>query len=642
MFTKLKEITDLKNFEKELTQLFSKNENVFIGVWERPEIKLKEVSVFDCKLKYLGLMGETQAECLMLDLPGLAGSESRKLKLAPNLALQALGKILIKFPKTRPVFLGAKPEWQLLKNHGLFLEESFEDAQLLAYLVNAGRSGVEFLDLVKSHQLSLRYLEKMQEKKKGQTRLLLSAEETKEDKGLAKFYLAERIGVMRRIYPELKKGMEYIARLQDKQGICPKPAGEGGNYDLEYVYEQIEKPLLKVLAEMELRGILIDQKKLAELKKEYQKEGDSLRDQVMQRAGREFNLDSSQQLSKVFYEDLGFSTEGIKKGKSGFYSTSAEALELLSGEYEVAKLVLRYRELTKLINTYIDPLPKLVREGTGRLHTQFNQMITTTGRLSSSNPNLQNIPTRTPEGQRIREAFVAGSGSLLVSADYSQIELRLAAHYSGDETMLKVFKENGDIHTETAARVNGLKVAEVDKEVRRTAKALNFGLIYGMGAYGFARSAGIPVNQARDFIEKYKAQFPQMFEYLKQARDTAKEKGYVETMFGRRRYVPEIKSRNWQQKASGERMAVNMPLQGSAADILKLAMVAVARYLGKKKLGDSVKMLLSVHDEILFEIKKAKIKTVVPEIKKIMEETTQLSVPLQVDVKKGQNWGEMK
>ncbi|MFH1559496.1 MAG: DNA polymerase I [Patescibacteria group bacterium] len=634
-----------EDFDKWLSEASGRGavdgKGIFMALFPRPLEKIWDKGVFECGLKYLGLAGPKSDKVLILDLE--KGQDQQEAGGFFNLAAYAIGKLKTK----KVIFFGGKQELEILRLAGISgLEDGGvkrEDAKIMAYLVNGGRSEISLNKLAAGQKLKLKYWDRMLELKKGQTRLLLDRKEDQKEEEIYKRYLAERVSAVKKIYMDLRQGLEYIVGYQNKMGIFPKPAGKSdGKYDLGFVYREIELPLVSVLVDMEMEGVKIDKKELEILAIQYRRQVDKIRAKVMKIAGRKFNLDSSQQLSRVFYEKLGLSTEGIKKGKSGFYSTSAEALEVLAPMSEAVGFVLKYRELTKLMNTYIEPLGKLINKETGRLHTQFNQEITSTGRLSSSNPNLQNIPIRTEEGQRIRGAFVARSGFELVSADYSQIELRVAAHYSGDKTMLRVFRRGEDIHTETAARIHGLDDKEVTGEIRRTAKALNFGLIYGMGAFGFARSAGISVGQARDFIAKYKEKFPRMFEYVEEARQTAKEKGYVETMFGRRRYVPEIKARNWRQRASGERMAINMPLQGTAADIMKLAMARVREFIIKNKFEDQVKMILSVHDEILFEIKKGRVKKISGQLKQVMESAASLSVPLVVDLKRGRNWGKMR
>ena len=636
---KVENISEVKDFSKKLLQFNGNNQEIFFTVYEKPTPKICEKTVFECNLKYLALMSGDGAKVSIID--------------AKN--NQLVKKILDYFSKKVVVSFGGKQEFELLKIRQANSKKELainEDVMLMAYLVEAGRIRADFISLAKQEGFDTKNLQKLQDLGKGQTKLLLEGDKSEQQEKDIKNYLTERLAVTRNLYLKNKKEMANVVLQQSQQGIFPVPIKSENissekkkisNYqNLNFVYQSIEIPLIKVLAKMELRGIKLNSSKLKKIANDYQKKAGKIKKEVFRLAGQEFNLKSSQQLSKVFYEDLKFSTTGIKKGKNGHYSTSARALENLASKHKVVRLISEYRELTKLISTYLLPLPNLINKKTQRLHTQFNQEITTTGRLSSSNPNLQNIPTRTLTGQKIREAFIAPAGFSLVSIDYSQIELRIAAHYSQDETMLKIFQEGGDIHTETARKIHGIKGSEVTAKIRNTAKELNFGLIYGMGTYGFARSAGINRKEAQEFINKYKEKFPRMFEYLEGAKKIAHEKNYVETMFGRRRYVPEIKSRNWQMRSSGERMAVNMPLQGTAADIMKLAMVKVDDYLKKNKLEDQARMLLVVHDEILLEVENAKLDKIVKILKELMEQVVKLTVPLKADIKVGKNWGKLE
>jgi len=359
------------------------------------------------------------------------------------------------------------------------------------------------------------------------------------------------------------------------------------------LFEKVEMRLIPVLAEMELNGIAVDKEMLARLSKEVAVDIKKVTDKIYKEAGEEFNISSSQQLREILFEKIKLPIESVKKGKTGF-STAASELEKLRGLHPIIEMIEEYRELEKLRNTYIDVLPGLVNKTTGRIHTTFNQAVTTTGRLSSSDPNLQNIPIRAELGREIRRAFIAEKGHILVSADYSQIELRIVASLAQDEKMIEIFKKGEDIHKATAAAINGVLLDQVTKEMRYAAKEVNFGVLYGMGAYGLSWRAKIPQWQAKDFIDKYFKQFSGVKKYIDQTLKFAKEEGYVETLFGRRRYIPELKSGNFQLRNAGERMAVNMPIQGTQADLLKMAMIDVERHLRENY--PDVKMLLQVHD----------------------------------------------
>lgn len=393
------------------------------------------------------------------------------------------------------------------------------------------------------------------------------------------------------------------------------------------VYETIEKPLIPVLADMQKWGIKIDVPMLAELLKKTNTELSKLESKIYKLAGEEFNINSPGQLGTIIYDKLGLG-EKIKKTKGGARSTAAPELEKLSEENPIIDLVLQYRELQKLKNTYIEPFPSLVAPD-GRIHTTYDQAGAATGRLSSRDPNLQNIPIRTELGQEFRKAFISENGFELVSLDYSQIELRIIAHIAKDEKMIAAFRDGEDIHTRTA---------ELIGITRREAKALNFGIIYGMGTMGFVRATGLDRTKARAFIDAYLKEFSGVAAYMERTKQEAHDRGYVETLFGRRRAIPELHSGMPQVQAAGERMAINMPIQGTAADLIKLAMVKIYDEI---KGNDDVRMLLQVHDELVFEIKKDLVASTAPKLQKIMETVYKFDVPIVVDVKAGPNWADM-
>lgn len=409
------------------------------------------------------------------------------------------------------------------------------------------------------------------------------------------------------------------------------------------VFETMEMPLIFVLAQMEVTGITLEVSTMKVLSKKVTKELAALTKKIHTLAGKEFNIASSVQLRDMLFDDLELPTKGIKKGKTG-YSTAARELGKLRELHPIIEHVEKFRELEKLRNTYVDVLPTLVDPKNDRIHTTFNQAVATTGRLSSSDPNLQNIPIRTEEGKKIRDAFVAQKGYSLVAADYSQIELRIAAHLAKDKKMMKIFKSGEDVHASTAAVIHGVKLEEVTKEQRRSAKEVNFGVLYGMGAFGLAERTGLPQWQAKEFIEAYFEGFPQVKQYLDDTLEEAKDTGYVETVFGHRRYIPELSSANFQMRAAGERMAINMPMQGTAAEIMKLAMIDVYEVLQQEGVlvDDSVRLLLQVHDELVLEVKTEKAQEVAEQIKKIMEDVVELDVPVIVDVHVGKSWGGIK
>ncbi len=406
------------------------------------------------------------------------------------------------------------------------------------------------------------------------------------------------------------------------------------------LFKEIEMPLIKVLAQMEDNGIKLDEAFLKKLSEETKNKLQKLQKEIWEMAGEVFNINSTQQLKNILFKKLKISTEGISKTKTGF-STAAGELEKLKDKHQIISLIQEYRELNKLLTTYIDALPKMVNKQTGRIHTSFNQTVTATGRLSSTDPNLQNIPVRTPLGKKIRRAFIAPTGKVLLSLDYSQIELRLAAHMSGDKKMIKAFKQGEDIHASTAAEIHGVKLDEVTPQMRREAKAINFGILYGQGPRGLAQTAGIPYEQAKNFIDEYFAAFPEIEKFIKKTIEKARKKGYTETLFGRRRYLPEINSSVIQVRKAAERMAINTPLQGSAADIIKIAMIQIHKFI-QEKYKNNIKMLLQVHDELVFEVEGKIVLDVAKQIKNIMEKVIKLKVPLIADAKIGKNWEDMK
>ena len=409
--------------------------------------------------------------------------------------------------------------------------------------------------------------------------------------------------------------------------------------NLTELFEKIEMPLIPVLGEMENNGVKMETEPLQKLDKEVGDKLTKLEKAIYKSAQTKFNINSTKQLKEVLFEKLAIPTTNLKKTKTGF-STAEDELAKMQDLHPIIPMLQSYRELNKLQTTYLNALPKMINPKTGRIHTSFNQTIAATGRLSSTEPNLQNIPTRAEEGQKIRNAFVAERGYKLVSFDYSQIELRLAAHMSGDQKMIKAFKDEEDIHTATAAEINGVKLEEVTKKMRSEAKAVNFGLLYGQGPHGLSQGAGISYWQANEFIKKYFAAYPSIKKMMDNSIKEARAKLYAVTLFGRKRPLPEINSSIPMIRKSAERMAINTPVQGTAADLIKMAMVKIAEII--KGHDDDIRLLLQVHDELIFEIKTDKIETYTPQIKEIMQEGLKLRVPIIVDENIGNNWGELK
>ncbi|MBU0690020.1 MAG: DNA polymerase I [Gammaproteobacteria bacterium] len=419
--------------------------------------------------------------------------------------------------------------------------------------------------------------------------------------------------------------------LQLHQTLSPQLQGR-----LAEVYRDIEMPVREVLFKMERNGVLIDSGKLSRQSHELGLRLNEIEKQAFELAGQPFNLASPKQLQEILFDKLGIPSK--KKTATGARSTDEEVLQELALDYPLPKLLLEHRGMAKLKSTYTDKLPLMVNAKTGRVHTSYSQAVAVTGRLSSSEPNLQNIPVRTPEGRRIREAFIAPAGSHIISADYSQIELRIMAHLSGDEGLLKAFAAGEDIHRATAAEVFNVSLDAVSSEQRRYAKVINFGLIYGMSAYGLASQLGIENSAAKQYIDVYFARYPGVKHYMDDTREQAKAQGFVETWFGRRLWLPEINGANGMRRQAAERAAINAPMQGTAADLIKLAMIAVQDWLEQEKL--ETKMIMQVHDELVLEVPDAELSRVKEKVRELMCGVAELKVPLEVGLGEGMNWDE--
>ncbi|MEK7584441.1 MAG: DNA polymerase I [Patescibacteria group bacterium] len=516
-----------------------------------------------------------------------------------------------------------KFDYQVLKHLGITLAPIAYDTLLAAYLLHPNRS-------LKLEDLAFSYLRvKIQN-------LTELSEEQSEEKGSAHQRKKKELDVAA-IDPE--KLAQYGAADADMAlRLYERLRQEIRREGFEKLLQEIEIPLAPILAEMELAGILIDRPFLAKKAKEFGSDIAALEKKIHSLAGVEFNIASPLQMKEILFEKLQIASKGIKRKKTGL-STAAGELDKLVGAHPIIPLILDYREVTKLVNTYVATLPTMVDPGDHRIHTSFNQTVTATGRLSSSDPNLQNIPVRTELGRAIRKAFVAKDGYQLLSADYSQIELRLAAIMSQDPKMLASFKAGEDIHRRTAAEINGVALDEVTPEQRRRAKEVNFGVIYGLGSTGLAQRTGISRQEAKSFIEEYFKLYKGVKNYIESTKSFAHAHGYVETLFGRRRKLPEVYSSSPMLIAQAERMAINMPLQGTAADLLKIAMIRLAARL-PNELPD-VRMLLQVHDELVFEVPKAELHAAGKLIRHEMEHVADYPIPLVVELKAGQNWAEM-
>ena len=407
------------------------------------------------------------------------------------------------------------------------------------------------------------------------------------------------------------------------------------------VYSEIELPLVPIIEEMEKNGIRVDVEYLKKLSEEYHKKTEILEKNIYEMAGEDFNINSPKQMGEIIFDKLKLTAKGLKKTAGGARSTRESELEKLADSHPIIKEILEYRELQKLLSTYIDNIPEMVAED-GRLHATFIQTGTTTGRMSSNNPNLQNIPTHAGYGIAVRDAFVAEDGYMFASLDYSQIEMRVLAALSEDEIMIETFREGKDIHSAVAMHVFGVSESEVTKDMRRRAKVINFGIIYGMGITTLQKNLGGTRAEAEEFHKNYFEKFPKIASYFEKVKKDAVKLGYTETLFGRRRYFPGLESNIPYVKAMAERMAMNAPLQGTAADIMKLAMIQVHQKLSEKHFTNDVRMLLPVHDELIFEIKEEAFTTDIPIIKKAMEHACELAVPLIVSVASGKRWGSME
>ena len=421
--------------------------------------------------------------------------------------------------------------------------------------------------------------------------------------------------------------------LQLHQSMWPRLKENDG---LRFIYEKIEIPTSIVLQKMERNGVLIDVDKLNVQSRELGVKMDSLQENAYVMAGQPFNLNSPKQLGELLFDKLKLPM--IKKTPSGAPSTSEEVLEKLAEDFPLPKIILDYRGMSKLKTTYTDKLPRMVNPETGRVHTNYAQAVAVTGRLASNDPNLQNIPIRSEEGRRIREAFIASPGNKIISADYSQIELRIMAHLSDDASLLKAFHDGQDVHRATASEIFDITPLEVTSDQRRYAKVINFGLIYGMSAFGVASNLGISRTDAKNYIDRYFERYPGVARYMDETRQLAREQGYVETVFGRRLWLPEINSPNGPRRQAAERAAINAPMQGTAADIIKLSMIAVQDWLEKEKLDS--KLIMQVHDELVLDVPEKELVLVREKLPELMAQVARLKVPLIAEVGVGDNWDQ--
>ncbi|EMP54171.1 DNA polymerase I [Marinobacter santoriniensis NKSG1] len=522
-------------------------------------------------------------------------------------------KPLLEDPDQKKVGQNLKYDKNVLANHGINLEGIAEDTMLESYVYNSVATRHDMDSLARE------YLDEQTitfESIAGKGAKQLTFNQIDLDK--AGPYAAEDADITLRLHQTLSPKLRNTGRL-------------------DAVYREIDLPLVPVLSRMEQRGTLISASVLRKQSQELAERMAELEKAAHEVAGESFNLGSTKQLQAILYDKIGLKV--IKKTPKGAPSTAEPVLQELAHEHELPRLIVEHRSLSKLKSTYTDTLPELIHHRTGRVHTSYHQAVTATGRLSSSEPNLQNIPIRTEEGRRIRQAFIAPEGYKLVAADYSQIELRIMAHLSGDKGLITAFEHGEDIHKATAAEVFGVSLSNVSTDQRRSAKAINFGLIYGMSAFGLSRQLGVERKLAQEYIDRYFERYPGVLKYMDNIRKQAHEDGFVETLFGRRLYLPEINARNKQMQQAAERTAINAPMQGTAADIIKRAMIEVDTWL-REAHPDDARMTMQVHDELIVEVRESALEEVRDGLVKRMSETTRLDIPLVVDAGVGDNWDE--
>ncbi|QMT61792.1 DNA polymerase I [Legionella sp. PC997] len=545
-----------------------------------------------------------EGKCVYIPLTHLDGTT----QLIREEVLTAL-KPILENSKIKKIGQNLKYDYAILKNQGINLKGVYYDTMLESYVLNSasGRHDVESMALKYLGQKTISY-----EEVAGKGAKQLRFDQVPVAKAAA--YAAEEAVITLQLHNKLFS-------------MIPE--------SVQNVFNEIEMPLVPVLGDMERLGVLIDSITLEQHGNRLKERIHALEQEALQLAGRPFNLNSPKQLQEILFDSQKLPV--IARTPTGQPSTAESVLQELAYDYRLAAVILEYRSLTKLVSTYIDALPKKINPHTHRVHTSYNQAVAATGRLSSSEPNLQNIPIRSEEGRLIRTAFIAPENCLILAADYSQIELRIMAHLSQDENLLKAFARGWDIHTATASEIFQTPLEEVSSEQRRRAKAVNFGLIYGMSAFGLAKQIGVERQDAQYYIDTYFQRYPKVLEYMNRTRQQAHHQGYVETLFGRRLYLPEINARNMVRQKAAERTAINAPMQGTAADIIKKAMISIAHWQNEQK-NPPAKMIMQVHDELVFEVQAQEIESSKKIIRELMEHTVELSIPLVVSIGIGPNW----
>ena len=603
-------------------RLFSRLENLsYKYKLIENETEAKELADFLLTNEIFSLDTETTSiEALDAKLVGLSFSteDFRAWYVPVSRETEKAKKILEFFrpvyenPKILKVGQNLKYDLTVLANYGIHLSGPLFDTMLAHYLIQPElRHNMDYLAEIYLNYKTIHIEELIGPKGRGQ----------------------KNMGDL-----EPKDIYKYACEDADVTLRLMKPlAEELRKNSLEEVFQNIEMPLMPVLARMERNGVVLDTETLKEVENDFTVRLQTLEKDIYELAGHEFTINSPRQVGEVLFGELKLS-EKVKKTKSGQYSTSEEVLRDLHSKHPIVQKILDYRGLKKLLSTYVEALPKLINPATGHIHTSFNQAVTATGRLSSSNPNLQNIPVRGEDGREIRKAFIPEEGEIFFSADYSQIELRIMAHLSGDEHMIEAFNAGHDVHAATAARIFHKDIKDISKDERRKAKTANFGIIYGISAFGLAERMDVSRTEAKELIDSYFEMYPKIKDYISKAVDTAREKGYIETEFGRRRYLPDINSRNAVVRGYAERNAVNAPIQGTAADIIKIAMIRVQQRLDAE--GCKARMMLQVHDELNFSVPADEFDKVKRIVIEEMQGAYKMSVPLEADCGEGKNWLE--
>ena len=591
--------------EKDLSRWLEKLERAELFAFDTETTSLDYMQAEIVGVSFASETGEAAYVPLAHDYPGAPDQLSRDDVLRRF-------KPLLESPQKKILGQNLKYDMNVLANHDIYLDGIAHDTMLQSYVLDSTASRHDMDSLAKKH-LGVETIHYEDVAGKGAKQLSFNEVPVE----TASPYAAEDADITLRLHQALWSRLEQ----QSEQSA---------------LYQELELPLLSVLSRIERTGVMIDRDLLHQQSAELSEQMGTLERQAHDVAGESFNIASPKQIQGILYEKMELPV--LAKTPKGQPSTAESVLQELAEDYELPRLILEHRSLSKLKSTYTDKLPQQIDARTGRVHTSYHQAVASTGRLSSSDPNLQNIPIRTAEGRRIRQAFIAPEGYTLMAADYSQIELRIMAHLSGDNGLLQAFRNNEDVHRSTASEVFDTPLDAVDDEQRRAAKAINFGLIYGMSAFGLARQLGIDRTSARDYVDRYFSRYPSVKDYMDNTRAMAKEQGYVETVYKRRLYLPEINSKNAARRQYAERTAINAPMQGTAADIIKRAMITIDEFVREQ--GEGIRVIMQVHDELVFEVANELLESTREQVCAIMSQAGELEVPLIVDAGTGENWDE--